>query len=101
MEYNETHGITPTTVRKSKDAIMGQTKVADSKTGAKAYVEPEEQSVVADPVVAYMDKDKLQKLISETQKKMEAAAKDLDFIEAARFRDDLAQLKKLIQEKDK
>jgi len=99
-DYNREHGITPKTIIKSKDAILGQTAVADSKKGAKSYyVEPENITVAADPVVAYMDKGKLEKLIKETQKKMEAAAKDLDFIEAARYRDDLSDLKELIKEK--
>ncbi|MTI31160.1 excinuclease ABC subunit UvrB [Xanthovirga aplysinae] len=100
MEYNDEHGIVPKTVRKSKEAILEQTAVADSKKGTKSYyVEPERTTVAADPVVAYMDKNKLEKLIKETQKKMEAAAKDLDFIEAARYRDDLADLKKMVKEK--
>ncbi|MEL6534743.1 MAG: excinuclease ABC subunit UvrB [Bacteroidota bacterium] len=96
QEYNKEHGITPRTVRKSKEAILGQTKAADSKKGAKNYyVEPEELSVAADPVVQYMGKDELEKMIKKTQKAMEKAAKDLDFIEAARLRDELEELKKL------
>ncbi|HAA16816.1 MAG TPA: excinuclease ABC subunit B, partial [Cytophagales bacterium] len=94
--YNQKHGITPRSVRKSKEAILGQTKAADSKKGAKNYyVEPEELSVAADPVVKYMGKDELEKMIKKTQKAMEKAAKDLDFIEAARLRDELEELKKL------
>ncbi|MGB3468428.1 MAG: excinuclease ABC subunit UvrB [Cyclobacteriaceae bacterium] len=99
-EYNEKHGITPTTIRKSKEAIMAQTKAADSKKGqSKYYVENEEPSIAADPVVAYMDKPKLQKLIKETKNRMEKAAKDLDFIEAARLRDEMLELEKLLKEK--
>jgi excinuclease ABC subunit B len=97
MDYNLANGITPRTVRKSKEAIMEQTSVADSKV-RKVYVEPEEVRIAADPVVQYMGKTDLQKLISETQRKMEAAAKDLDFLEAARLRDELMQLKARVQE---
>jgi len=97
MDYNLANGITPRTVRKSKEAIMEQTSVADSKV-RKVYVEPEEVRIAADPVVQYMGKTDLQKLISETQRKMEAAAKDLDFLEAARLRDELMQLKTRVQE---
>lgn len=90
MAYNEEHGITPTTVIKSRDKIMGQTKVADSKKGVKYYAEPmpAEAMVAADPVVEYLSKDKLEKLIAQTQKLMEKAAKELNFMEAARLRDE-------------
>lgn len=97
MDYNMENGITPRTVRKSKEAIMEQTSVADSKV-RKVYVEPEEVRIAADPVVQYMGKTDLQKLVAETQRKMEAAAKDLDFLEAARLRDELMQLKARVQE---
>lgn len=97
MDYNIANGIVPRTVRKSKEAIMEQTSVADSKV-RKVYVEPEEVKIAADPVVQYMGKTDLQKLIAETQRKMEAAAKDLDFLEAARLRDELLQLKARVQE---
>ncbi|SDG10763.1 Excinuclease ABC subunit B [Dyadobacter soli] len=97
MDYNLENGITPRTVRKSKEAIMEQTSVADSKV-RKVYVEPEEVRIAADPVVQYMGKTDLQKLVAETQRKMEAAAKDLDFLEAARLRDELLQLKARVQE---
>jgi len=98
LAYNEEHGITPKTILKSKEAIMEQTSVADSKP-RKIYVEPSEIRIAADPVVQYMGKNDLQKLIIETQKKMESAAKDMDFLEAARLRDELLQLKERAKEK--
>jgi len=98
MAYNTEHGITPKTVLKSREAIMEQTSVADSKPSAKRYyVEPEEVRVAADPVVQYMAKPELEKLITETQRKMEAAAKELNFLEAARYRDELLQLREKLQ----
>jgi len=101
MEYNKEHGITPKTVIKSKEAIMGQTKVADSKKApAKAYAGPDETSIAADPVVAYMNKPDLEKLIAQTKKSMEKAAKELNFMEAARLRDELNDLKKLYENKE-
>ena len=101
MAYNEEHGIVPTTVKKSKEAIMDQTSVADSKKGAKNYyVESEETSLAADPVVAYMEKPALEKMLQKTQKAMEKAAKELDFMEAARLRDELNELKELLTKKD-
>lgn len=98
MEYNRTHGIIPKTVKKSKQAIMSQTSVADAKKQKKNYyTESEEISLVADPVVAYMDKQGLEKMVQKTQKQMEKAAKELDFIEAARLRDELNELKELLK----
>lgn len=100
IAYNEEHGIVPTTVKKSKEAILAQTKAADSKKSTKNYyIEEEEPSVAADPVVAYMDKPKLEKLVAETKRKMERAAKDLDFMEAARLRDEMLELEKLLKER--
>jgi excinuclease ABC subunit B len=97
MEYNKEHGITPKTVIKSTESIMDQTKVADSKTGRKFYIEREQKSVAADPVVAYMDKDQIKKLMDQTRRNMEKAAKELDFMEAARLRDEMLELEKLYE----
>lgn len=93
MAYNQANGITPRGIIKSKEEIMGQTAVLDirgkKESKQKYYVEPEETSMVADPVVEYLSADKLQKLIQETRKKMEKAARELDFMEAARLRDEM------------
>ncbi|WP_337044718.1 excinuclease ABC subunit UvrB [Emticicia sp. 17c] len=98
MAYNEANGIIPKTVFKSKEAIMEQTSIADNKPTTKMYyLEPEEINVAADPVVNYMNKGQLEKLLEETQRKMERAAKELDFLEAARFRDEMLQLKQKIE----
>lgn len=102
MAYNEENGITPTTIFKSKEAIMDQTSVADSKATPKAYyVEPEEYNMAADPVAAYMSSDQLEKLMKETQSKMEKAAKELDFIMAAKYRDEFLQLQEKIKQMKK
>ncbi len=100
IEYNIQHGITPRTVIKSKESILGQTKVADSKKSTKNYyVESEEPSLAADPVTAYLSKDDLQKMIERTRKAMEKAAKELEFMEAAKLRDEYLALQKLIESK--
>jgi excinuclease ABC subunit B len=99
MAYNEKHGITPRTVIKSHDAILQQTKVADSKKGAAAksyYVEPDEASVAADPVTAHMSLEEIRKMADRTKKAMEKAAKELDFMEAARLRDELKAFQQLL-----
>jgi excinuclease ABC subunit B len=92
LAYNEEHGITPKTILKSKEAIMEQTSVADAKPVRKLYTEPQELNVAADPVVAYMSKTQLTKLIADTKLQMETAARDFDFLAAARYRDEMAQL---------
>ena len=99
--YNKEHGIVPKSVKKSKEAILNQTGVADSKKGTKNYyVESEQQPLAADPVVAYMEKSALEKMIQKTQKSMEKAARELDFIQAAKLRDELNELKELLKAKD-
>ncbi|MCD9015640.1 excinuclease ABC subunit UvrB [Parachryseolinea silvisoli] len=100
QEYNKIHGIVPTTVIKSKEAILGQTKVADSKKSTRNYyVEEEEATLAADPVVAYLSKDELTKMADRTRKAMEKAAKELEFIEAAKLRDEYMAIQKLLEDK--
>lgn len=100
IDYNQKHGIVPKTVIKSKDSILGQTKVADSKKSTKRYyIEDEEKSLAADPVVAYLSKDDLQKMAERTRKAMEKAAKELEFMEAARLRDEYLAIQKMLEEK--
>jgi excinuclease ABC subunit B len=98
MQYNTDNGITPKTIFKSREAIMEQTSIADNKVTTRMYYnEPEQLSLAADPIVGYMTKPQLEKLIEESQRKMERAAKDLDFLEAARYRDEVTQLKEKIK----
>ena len=100
QDYNLEHGIVPKTILKSKEAILEQTKVADSKKATKRYyIEEEGKSLAADPVVAYMNLEELKKMAERTKKAMEKAAKELEFIEAARLRDEYLALQKLIDEK--
>ena len=100
LDYNTANGITPRTILKSKDSILGQTKVADSKRSTRNYyVENEEITLAADPVVAFLSKDELLKMSDRTRKAMEKAAKELEFIEAAKLRDEYMALQKLIEER--
>lgn len=100
IAYNEKHGITPKTVIKSRTSILGTTKVADANRSAhKYYVEPEEATLAADPVVSYLSNDELQKMADRTRKAMEKAAKELEFIEAAKLRDEYMAIQKLIQDR--
>jgi len=100
IAYNLEHGITPTSIIKTKEEIMGQTSVLSIRPKEEtAYVEPEEVSLVADPVVSHMNAPQLEKAIQATKKRMEAAAKDLDFMEAARMRDEMFALQKMLASK--
>ncbi|GAO30517.1 excinuclease ABC subunit UvrB [Geofilum rubicundum] len=96
LRYNAENGITPRQVVRKMGATIPGSK--DSK-GTKGYVEPETVDVAADPVVAYMDKHALSKAIEKTRKVMEAAAKELDFISAAQYRDELFRLQELLKNK--
>ena len=99
LAYNEKHGITPVSVIKDKESILRQTSLSDKKKGAKKYYVEEEQSIAADPVVSYMTFDQLNKLSNETKRKMERAAIDLDFMEAARLRDEMLEIEKIIKKR--
>jgi excinuclease ABC subunit B len=104
IAYNEAHGLVPTALNKSKEKIMESTKVADGdpksfELKSQDYKEryDDKTTIAADPVVKYMLQDDLIKLIARTKKQMEKAAKELDFIEAARLRDEMKALEKMIQ----
>ena len=98
LDYNHTHGIVPKTILRSKDSILGQTKVADSKRTVKNYyVESEELTMAADPVVAFLSTEELTKMAERTRKAMEKAAKELEFMEAAKLRDEYMALQKMIE----
>ncbi len=100
IQYNTDHGITPTTVGKSRAEIMEQTSVVDFKGGVqKAYVEADSVTLAADPIVNYMTKVDLKKSIENTRKEMVAAAKDMDFLLAAKLRDEMFALEKMMAEK--
>ena len=101
--YNELHGITPRTVRKSHAEILGQTSLSDYRVlDTIAYSGPDSDgalALAAEPVVAMMTRPELEKLIKTTEKQMEAAAKDLDFLTAAKLRDELSALKTMLKGK--
>lgn len=93
--YNTKHGLTPQALNKSKNQVLGQSKVIDDAYEIDQQMS-EQINIAADPVVQYMNKEQLQKLLEETQRKMRKAAKDEDFIEAARLRDEMLELGKLL-----
>lgn len=100
MEYNQEHGITPKAIKKSIDNIMGQTSVASSHIVEKDYKENYEKTIAADPVVQYMSAKDIKLSIEKNTTDMKAAVKELDFIEAARLRDENIALEKLLKDKE-
>ena len=92
MKYNEEHGITPTQIRRAHSSALS--KEYASSIEAKAYVEPDYSSLAAEPLEEYASKDDLKTKIEQTRKAMLAAAKKLEFLEAAQLRDQLAMLEK-------
>ena len=100
IAHNDEHGITPTTISKTKEQIMAQKSILDVRgKKARPYFESDEIQIAADPIIAYMSKDQLTKMIIVTENKMKKTAKDLDFISAAQYRDELFALKKQIKNK--
>jgi excinuclease ABC subunit B len=98
MAYNTEHGITPKTIWRSHDEIMEQTSIADRMAKPmKSYgITPKDSLQAADPLLAYMTKPELKKQKEAIQKEMESAARDLDFPLAAKFRDELLAIDKLL-----
>ncbi|MCF8258878.1 MAG: UvrB/UvrC motif-containing protein, partial [Flavobacteriales bacterium] len=94
IAYNTAHGLVPTALKKSREAIMEQTTVAGTmKRKAKYDIEPT-LSKAAEAGPAYLTQDELKDRIAKTRKEMERAAKELDFVEAARLRDEMRKLEK-------
>jgi excinuclease ABC subunit B len=98
MAYNTAHGITPKTIWRSHDEIMEQTSIADRMAKPmKSYgITPKESMQAADPLLAYLSKPELKKQKEAVQKEMERAARELDFPLAAKFRDELLAIDKLL-----
>jgi excinuclease ABC subunit B len=99
MSFNEANDITPRTVARTREEILKSSSILDIRGKSKMYVEPEELSMAADPVTDYMSREQFDKLINQTEKKMKEAAKELDFISAAQYRDELFAMKKKFKDR--
>ena len=101
MAYNEKHGITPTTLTRTREEILAQRSILDIRgvEQTQYYVESEEKNLAAEPIVAYANRSQLEKMVAETESRMKKAAKDLDFITAAQLRDEMLALKKQLKDK--
>lgn len=102
IAYNELHGITPETVFKSKEEILKQTGVLDIRRDPITYIEEEEETkpnIAAEPILQSMNKEQLLKSIEATKDKMLLAAKDTDFLQAAKLRDEMLAMQQFLKEK--
>lgn len=107
LEYNAQHHITPTQIKRSIKEILPTTKnismsanIANEKTKAQKYnIQSEEIPMVADPIVLKMTKEQLEKSIQNTTALMKEAAKNLDFLQAAQYRDEILRLQAELEQK--
>lgn len=123
MEYNEANGITPTAIVKARNAIIGLEEIEEDYDMSAARKRPQKQQnardkrqerkkskstiyeqefksevdIAADPVISYMNKDQMQKHVDQLRKEMMQAAKNMEFMEAARLRDEIIKLEKKIE----
>lgn len=102
LAYNEEHGITPKQIQCARNAALlgnNSNEVTGTTQGPKAYIEPSSDTTAADPIVQYMTKPQMEKTIERTRKLMQEAAKKLEFIEAAQYRDELLKLEDMMKER--
>ena len=104
LKYNEEHGITPRQIVKDIKSILPTEREEDMQTtgttrqaAAQVYLEPDSAAFAADPIVRQMTRPELQKSIENTKKLMEEAARKLDFIQAAQYRDEIIRLEKQLE----
>lgn len=104
LKYNEDHGIIPQQIVKDIKSILPtekedamQTVGTNRQTAAQVYLEPEAGAFAADPIVLQMTRPELERSIENTKKMMEEAARKLDFIQAAQYRDEIVRLEKQLE----
>ena len=102
LTYNQEHGITPKQIQRARNASLlgnNSNEAAETTQNSQTYIEPSSTTMVADPIVQYMTKPQMEKTIERTRKLMQEAAKKLEFIEAAQYRDELLKLEDMMKER--
>lgn len=106
LKYNEEHGITPQQIQKSIKGSLTSGSASESSTSKKStgyasqvYIEPDASAFAADPIVRKMSTAELKKSIENTEALMKQAAKNLDFMQAAQYRDEMLRLQAMLEEK--
>lgn len=101
MKYNEDHNIKPQQIKKEIKQTLSKEKAPTARPtiSYKPYVESEEPAFAADPIIIKMTKEQLEKCIERTTSLMKEAAEQLDFIQAAQYRDEVIRLQKELEEK--
>ncbi|HKM94702.1 MAG TPA: excinuclease ABC subunit UvrB [Prolixibacteraceae bacterium] len=99
LKYNQDNNITPTQIVKASREIIGVESKRKAGQKSKAYSGLDDIDVAADPVIKYMNRESLEKAIEKVKKEMDKCAKDLDFIQAAQYRDEMIKLKALLENK--
>jgi excinuclease ABC subunit B len=94
LKYNEEHKITPKQIYKKQTGILAKSGIEEH-----AYIEPESVDYAADPVIEYMSKGALEKAIEKAKKAMQVASKEMDFITAAQYRDEMLKLQEILKTK--
>ncbi len=100
LTYNEANGITPQQIKKGRKMTDLINAHSEGQTENRAYIEPEGRMIAADPIVEYMTREQLEKSIGRTRKLMQEAAKKLDFIEAAQYRDEMLRMEEMLKNKE-
>jgi excinuclease ABC subunit B len=97
MAYNKEHGITPQQIQKARNSAFSLRK--EEQSSAKPYIQDSSMAIASEDKIQYMTKDELKKAIEKARKQMSAAAKKLEFLEAAQFRDQIIRLEDELRRK--
>ena len=99
LKYNEDHNITPKQIKKAVETILEQSDVIDDREKIYTSYSEIKENIAADPVVQFMSKEQLQKSIEQSKKKMLKASKEMDYITAAKYRDEMKALESVLASK--
>jgi excinuclease ABC subunit B len=97
LKYNEENGITPKQIIKASSNILREVRNITGHSAA--YIEPQKPDIAADPVIQYMSREGVQKAIETSKAKMVKAASELNFIEAAKYRDEMQAMEEVLKSK--